>query len=400
MSTVLKSQRIARIHELLGPAVLLHWPSGAKGDRRKWKHLQLSDMSDDYLAKLEKDCNVGVALGKVSDGLVTIDFDEDEPSDCFLEANPLLANTLRTRARRGCNIWIRCTDDFPASCKLRNSAGQEIGEWRADGCQTIISGMHPDGMLYQFVVEKPVIAVRYDAIIWPAAVLLPTDATESQRVRGVRENEVVAAVALADEPVVLDDGRAEIKAFLARNDVVAQVAPTKEHQNNSSLFKLARGLLSYETEIGRPPTDEELEFAFNQWCKRARKFWRPGSTRDDYYAEFLMAYSYARLGLNENPIELAVTRAKAAPLPEVKGFKSERVRLLAGVCRELQKIMGGSPFFVPTRMVGELIGAHWTTVANWLRVLEWRGIIRLAPGEVRKRGMPRSPRYRCGPRMT
>src|SRR5262249_43097015 len=180
MSTVTKTERAVHIRELVGPAVLLLWPLGTKASPRKWKHLRLADMSDDYLAKLETNCNIGVALGKVSGGLVTIDFDQDEPADYFLKANPLLANTLRTRARRGCNIWIRCTDDFPVSCKLRNSAGQEIGEWRADGCQTIISGMHPDGMLYQFVVEKPVIAVRYDAIIWPAGVLLPTDATESQ----------------------------------------------------------------------------------------------------------------------------------------------------------------------------------------------------------------------------
>src|SRR6516165_1429172 len=100
MSALLRTERIARIRELLGPAVLLRWPSGTKGDRRKWKHLELADMTDDYLEKLEANCNVGVALGKVSDGLVTIDFDQDQPADSFLEANPLLANTLRTRARR------------------------------------------------------------------------------------------------------------------------------------------------------------------------------------------------------------------------------------------------------------------------------------------------------------
>src|SRR6516165_5404309 len=101
MSTVLKSQRIARIHELLGPAVLLPWPSGSKGDRRKWKHLQLTHMNEgSHLAKLDKAGNIGVALGKASKGLVTIDFDQDCCVDAFLEANPLLADTLRTRGSR------------------------------------------------------------------------------------------------------------------------------------------------------------------------------------------------------------------------------------------------------------------------------------------------------------
>jgi hypothetical protein len=139
-------------------------------------------MSDEYLAKFERDCNVGVALGKASNGLVTIDFDDECSADCFLEANPLLTTTLRTRGSRGCNIWIRCSGGHPPSQNLKNSPGNEIGEWRADGNQTIISGTHPEGMSYQFVVERPVITVSYDAIIWPESIL-PPRATESNRVR-------------------------------------------------------------------------------------------------------------------------------------------------------------------------------------------------------------------------
>ena len=100
--------KISHLLELLGPAVLLPWASRSKGDRRKWKHVRLADMKDDkHLAKLEKAGNIGVALGKVSDGLISIDFDDGYYADCFLEANPLLAATLRTGAYRGCNIWIR-----------------------------------------------------------------------------------------------------------------------------------------------------------------------------------------------------------------------------------------------------------------------------------------------------
>src|SRR6266487_1049246 len=184
--------RIEQLSELLGPALLLPWPAGSKGTRRKWKHLQLTDMNDNgYLESLEKAGNIGVALGRVSNGLVTIDLDQDRYVDEFLAANPLLTSTLRTRGSRGCNIWVRCSDGYPASQKLKNSSGAEIGEWRADGNQTIIAGIHPEGMSYQFVVAKPAIAVSYNAIIWPDSILL-SRATESKRVRGVRENEVVS----------------------------------------------------------------------------------------------------------------------------------------------------------------------------------------------------------------
>jgi len=177
-----------------------------------------------------------------------------------------------------------------------------------------------------------------------------------------------------------------------------EIVPTDFHQNNSSLFKLAQFVRDYESVVARAASDREKTCVFERWCQAARRFWRPKLSRDDYYAEFLMADSYARIGLSENPLALAVSRAKNAPLPEVKGFTSQGVRLLAAICRELQGITGKSPFFVPTRSLGEILGAHWTTVGNWLRALEILGVIHLAPGEVRKRGCPRSPRYHYGPR--
>jgi hypothetical protein len=186
------SRRIFHILGLLGTAVLLPWPARCKGSRKKWKHLQLTDMSEPgHRAELERTDDIGVALGRVSNGLVTLDFDDDDYIEPFLEVNPPLRATLRTTAQRGCNIWLRCTTDYPPSCKLRNRSGDEIGEWRADGYQTIIAGTHPDGVPYRFVVESPAIAIDYNEIVWPDVILAP-DATESQRAKGVRETNVVS----------------------------------------------------------------------------------------------------------------------------------------------------------------------------------------------------------------
>jgi bifunctional DNA primase/polymerase-like protein len=135
------SKRISHILSLLGPALLLPWPARCKGSRKKWKHLQLTDMTTpSHLAKLETADNIGVALGRASNGLVTIDVDDEDYIAQFLEANPLLSKTLRTTAQRGCNIWLRCTTGYPRSCRLKNRSGDEIGEWRADGNQTIVAG--------------------------------------------------------------------------------------------------------------------------------------------------------------------------------------------------------------------------------------------------------------------
>ena len=336
-----------------------------------------------YQAELEQAGNIGVALGKVSNGLVTIDFDGEDYVEPFLEANPLLRTTLRTAAHRGCNIWVRCTTDYPQSCKLRSRSGDEIGEWRANRNQTIVAGTHPEGVPYRFVIEKPVIRIHYREIVWPDVILAP-DATESQRAKGVRETNVVSVGGCG----------LQIQAFCSV-DLITQVAPTAYRQNNTSLFKLGRLVKSYENAIGRLASEVELESVFDRWCLVARPFWR--HTRDDYWAEFLDAYSYARMGLDENPIEVAVSRAKAAPLPQVRGFTDERIRLLAAICREIQEITGAAPFFLPTRKLGEILGACHTQVARWLRILERPlQVIHLASGEIRRRGGNRSPRYRYG----
>jgi hypothetical protein len=239
------------------------------------------------------------------------------------------------------------------------------------------------------VVEKPVITVDYNAIIWPDAIL-PPFATESKRVRRVGENKVVSVC-------VASASGGLIEAFNAR-DLISQVAPTDYHQNNDSLFRLARLVKSCESALGRLATEAELEFVFDRWCLVARRFWRSELSRDDYYAEFLNAYSYARIGLDKDPIEVAFARAKAGPLSEVRGFTDERIRLLVAICRKMHDIMGDSPFFLPTRKLGELLGVHYTRVAVWLRALEFLGIIHLAAGEVRRRGGNRCPRYHYGKR--
>ena len=179
-------------------------------------------------------------------------------------------------------------------------------------------------------------------------------------------------------------------------DRISKLAPIDYHQNNASLFKLARLVKSYEHAIDRCATPQELEVVFDRWSADARLFWRPELTRDDYYSEFLEIYSYIRIGLDEDPIELAFKRASIAPLPDVPGFTDERIRRLASICREMHEITGGGPFFLPTRKLGNLFAVHFSMIARWLRTLEVLGIIHLASGEVRKSGGNRSPRHNYG----
>jgi Bifunctional DNA primase/polymerase, N-terminal len=101
------SSIVEELRRLLGgDVVLLPIPRGCKKPIRKgWQTTTLSQMQDpEYLAQLNHGGNVGVLLGN---GRVTIDLDHDEDVELFLNLNPRLRGTLRSRRKRGCNFWLR-----------------------------------------------------------------------------------------------------------------------------------------------------------------------------------------------------------------------------------------------------------------------------------------------------
>ena len=91
----------------------------------------------EYLAQLNHGGNIGVLLGN---GLVTIDLDRDEAVEPFLSLNPKLRETLRTRRVRGCNLWLLIKGVYPKAAKIKTRIGEDWGEWRANGNQTVIHG--------------------------------------------------------------------------------------------------------------------------------------------------------------------------------------------------------------------------------------------------------------------
>ena len=167
---------VTKLHRLFGmPVVFIAWPKGKKGTGKKWGHLTVADMTPEYLAKLSQG-NIGVALGEKSGGLCAIDCDTDEFAESFLRSNPKLAGTLRTHGARGCAFWVRFTGDYPKQITGLKSATGKLGEFRSNGGQSIVWGIHPDtGQPYQFVVDQPVVEIDYSQIVWPAEVLNPSE---------------------------------------------------------------------------------------------------------------------------------------------------------------------------------------------------------------------------------
>ncbi|MBC2596281.1 bifunctional DNA primase/polymerase [Ruficoccus amylovorans] len=155
--------------------VLLKLPCGEKYPSNKnWQKTTLAEMTPDYLEELSSGrFNIGVLLGKPSSGLCSIDIDQDEAVEPFLQLNPTLQSSLRTRGARGANIWVRIVGEHPKLTKLKNKQGAPWGEFRADGGQTVIWGKHPSGCNYSIAAEQPIVEIPFEEINWPTDLQCP-----------------------------------------------------------------------------------------------------------------------------------------------------------------------------------------------------------------------------------
>lgn len=160
---------------LLGDkVVLISIPRGKKGPIFKgWQNTTLEIMGREEHQRALVRGNIGVLLGTPSGGLCAVDVDSDQGLNEFLETNPLLRGTLITRGARGGQVWLQVCGEYPPLTKIQTTSGEDFGEWRADGGQSIIHGRHPTGVDYQRINNAAPIKIRFDQIVWPKYVDLP-----------------------------------------------------------------------------------------------------------------------------------------------------------------------------------------------------------------------------------
>jgi hypothetical protein len=174
-------QILQGFYDLLGDVVLLPIPRGTKSPIfREWQNTTFADTQakeyrESLLQAIARGGNVGVLLGPASGGLIAIDLDDDAIAASFLERNPRLQLTLRSRGRRGFQLWIRVRGDYPntqAVYNLPDSAGRKYAEWRcgggARGAQSVIFGLHPEKTPYQIENPCPPLLVDFKSINWLA----------------------------------------------------------------------------------------------------------------------------------------------------------------------------------------------------------------------------------------
>lgn len=360
---------VPELQSLLGqPSVFIAWPRGMKGTKQRWKHLTRAHMTPEYLANL-KNGNIGVALGSVSGGLCAIDWDDAEFIKPFLTSNPSLAGTLQTRGQRGQTFWVLITGPLPKSSVMKTHFGEAVGEFRADGNQSIVWGIHPDTQKpYQFIVKKPVVPISFDSIKWPTKIANPPSLQRDG------SHDSVSSVSLDAPSLCLS-----VNSVKTVEEAAEISIPSQPHQNNAALFKLARAIKAVEAQRGPLPKRDRLK-AFTLWFDRAHSLGllRDGQTKDQYLAEFINAGDCAKHALGESPAEEALKRAKAEPPPpEADIFSSDEAKLLVGVCYQLEKMSAGQPWFLACRTAAQFIGMNHTGAAKILKALVTMGVLKV-----------------------
>jgi hypothetical protein len=370
--------------ELLGKdVVLLSWPIGLKATNRPWGHLTIADMTPEYLETLHNR-NVGVVLGEKSGNLIHLDVDMDKLVEPFLAANPFLKRTLQTRGSRGCGFWLHMAGQYPAqTVKFRTRDGRDAGEFRSNGSQSIIYGIHPDTKKpYQLLnVAKP-LEVEFQQIRWPDEVINPFErrkCTEETEVIDVTDEAEVTDEAV-DTEVISPTSKGLFSLINSMEDAVQIALPTRVHENNKKTFDLARALLTLRKKGINCDPDELFEL----WYTQAKPFLRPELSWGDYYLEFQNACLRAKVPFGSSKVTAAWARAKQNPLPlpaNVMKVQKADLSLLCAFFREMQAEVGpGQVWFVAggLRACAKLLGhkSH-STVETWVGALIKMGVLKL-----------------------
>jgi hypothetical protein len=141
-----------------------------------------------YQKCLQQYSNTGILLG-VSDDLCTIDCDTEMMFAELVDLNPSFASTLITHGERGGQFWFYVLGSRPhkveklrvrkasslafGAKKIEADGTAQVGEFRAEGGQSIIRGIHPNGNFYRWQSLGPPITIDFNSIVWPNDIIIP-----------------------------------------------------------------------------------------------------------------------------------------------------------------------------------------------------------------------------------
>lgn len=162
--------------------------------------------------------------------------------------------------------------------------------------------------------------------------------------------------------------------------------PTVEGQRNKCLFELARFLKS-QMPNAKPLELRKIVLA---WHKDVLSVI---GTKEfsETWADFMRGWEKVKVPYGET-MDSIVKASRLIALPDclLDMEYGERTNNLIKVCIAAQQHHGDEPFFLPSRIAGDILGVHFTVAAKMLRALVIDGLIEV----VEQSRMGRGARYR------
>lgn len=377
-------------------AVLLPIRCGTKSPSRKaWQNISFADTQEpNFQLSLRNAPAIGVSLGKVSGGLCSIDFDDESFLEHFLELNPKLAVTLRTTAKRGANLWIILDDLPPASRKLKFE-GRSVGEFRSNRNQTLIAGLHPEGLSYRRLVDASPVRLPYSAIQWPIA----TEGPPPPPTKPLSQSSPSSQPLHTLSPLHTLNPILNIKERIrAREDA------EKELSGNSSLSRLYRLFVAKKFTPRQGNRNQDLiamvTFLFravgkSQLIALSRAFHQVNQeifhdTLEQHMCEAEAHYAACERNWMSNLLE-----AEKCAVEQLPDLYTEAFRICRDLARHDQSSLDGN-FFLSCNDLADRLGLHPPKSQRILSLFESMGLIQVTEKGTRhsteRRG--RATRYR------
>lgn len=366
-------------------------------DGLRWKRYQTTPADKKRLRQWfsGKYRAMAVLCGEISGGLVCRDFDRMDAYEAWATAHPDLARTLPTVAtgRPGRHVYFRtaelCFVDLPD------------GEYRGNSGHYCVvpPSEHPTGPAYRWLTALPDGELPFVEDVRAAGLLLDGPCNreygENPDNRGAlktpEKTEAVDAGGPVSEYRLPEDG--DTDARLRR--LVLDNLPAGPGHRNRQVFELARALKAVAWLADAKGKDlDRLEPYVRLWHNEGVRRGLIGTEPfDETRINFLQAWPKIRFPKGEEPMTAIFQRATRSALPSVANrYDEDGVRLLVGLCRELQRAAGRSPFFLGTRTAGRLLGVNHVQAWRWLWLLTHDGILEVVEaGDHAKR---RATRYR------
>lgn len=342
-----------------------------------------------WFTRIRSAVGVGIVLGPVSGHLWVRDFDDEGVYERWQAAQPDWAARLPTvRTARGYHVYGRWKD-----VRTRNVQG---GELRAKGAYVVAPPtMHESGVQYQWVVPLPEgdvpeadpVALGMVGAEAPGCETERTDRaerterTEAERTERAERTEGTERLRSRETDAIWGDAKKREQI----ENAISRTLPTQPGGRNRQVFRLARALKAIP-ELALIPSEcvRELKPIVKAWFDRAL----PNMTTKDFgttWGDFGQCWGRVRTAEGERVVEDAMTAAEASPPPPGTEDYAPQHRLLASLCRELQRRTGAGPFFLSCRTAGGCIGVEHATANRWLSALHADGILI----EVKKGGAER-----------